>query len=53
MFRIPESRVAEPVNCLGQLGGGPQRGDACTSLDERNQVKRRQRERLSDDLFSR
>jgi hypothetical protein len=53
MFRIPQSRVAEPVNCLGELGGGPQRSDAGTSLDERNQIKRRQRERLLADLFAR
>jgi hypothetical protein len=53
MLGVPQSRIAEAVNCLGQLGGGPQRGDAGAALYERNQVKRRQRERLPADLFAR
>jgi hypothetical protein len=37
---------------LGQLGGRPQRSDARAALDERNQVKRRQRERFLSGLLA-
>ena len=53
MFRIPQPRVAEPIHCLSQFSGGTQRSDARTSLDEWNQIQRRQRERLPFDLFAR
>jgi hypothetical protein len=42
MLRVPQSRVAEPIDCLGKFGGGLEGSDAGTSLDERNKVERRE-----------
>jgi hypothetical protein len=47
VLRIPEPRVAEAIDCAGEFGGGPERSNACTSLDERNEVERRERESLA------
>jgi hypothetical protein len=51
VFRIPQSRVAEAINCLSEFGGGLERGDAGASLDERNEVERRERESFAIRLF--
>jgi len=52
VLRIPEPRVAEPIDCLGKFGGSLESSDAASSLHERNEVERRERESFAVPFFA-